>query len=184
MKKINFSLILLVLTVILLGVATFNGIKKNDAEKAVVDEQNKVKQLQEENENLQNLSEDEKENTFDNDIEWFVTKVYTLENRKELYEEIKDSATEEVLTGLFGDELPPDENQGKVGSIDREVSNIDIFGKYKDDSHYKAIVTFDLKMGYEEQTETGFTVIEINLIKKDETWVIDEFEEYAKGGRK
>src|SRR5699024_1088644 len=142
MKKINFSLILLVLTVILLGVATFNGIKKNDAEKAVVDEQNKVKQLQEENENLQNLSEDEKENTFDNDIEWFVRKVYTLENRKELYEENKDSATEEVLTGLFGDELPLDENQGKEGSIDREESNIEIFGK--DD---------------EEQTETGFTVI-------------------------
>src|SRR5699024_12724346 len=138
MKKINFSLILLVLTVILLGVATFNGIKKNDAEKAVVDEQNKVKQLQEENENLQNLSEDDKEHTFDNDIEWFVTKDYTVENRKELYEEIKDSATEEVLTGLFGDELPPDEYQGMVGSNDSEVSTLDIIGKYHYDFHIHA----------------------------------------------
>lgn len=184
MKKRNFSLILLILIVLFLGIATFNGIKKNDAEKAVIDEQDKVKQLKQENENLQSLNEDEDENTFDKDIKWFVTEVYTLENRKELYEKIKDSATEDVLTDLFGDELPPDENQGEMGSIEREVDNIDIFGKYKDDSQFKAIVTFDLKMGYEEQSETGFTVIEINLTKKDGTWVIDEFEEYAKGGRK
>src|SRR5690625_839302 len=95
--KRNINIILLLLTVVLVFATTFNVIKKNEIENTMIDEKEKVKQLQRENENLQNLSDESEENTFEKDVEWFVTKIYTLENRKKLYEEIKDSATDDEI---------------------------------------------------------------------------------------
>jgi len=182
--KRNINIILLLLTVVLVFATTFNVIKKNEIENTMIDEKEKVKQLQRENENLQNLSDESEENTFEKDVEWFVTKIYTLENRKKLYEEIKDSATDDVLTGLFGDDLPPDENQGEVHSIDRNISDLEVYGKYKDESHYKAIVTLNLTFDHKDKTDNAFTIVQVDLTKKENTWLIDNFEEYAKGGRK
>lgn len=179
-KKAN--LLMLVIIVVLILVSIFSVGKKNDLENKVIDLNGEIKQLQAENKTLQNTSDSKDKNTFDEDINWFVTKVYTLENRKKLYEEIKESATDEVLTLLLGDKLPPDENQGEVESIDRKVSNIEIYGKYLDDKHFKSIVTLDLKFGYEDKSDSAFTVLQVDLTKKESGWKISKFKEYAKGG--
>lgn len=183
MKKVKVSFILGLIVVLLVVVATFNVIKKNDTESKYMSAKSKIEQLEKENDSLQSLDDEKEDNTFEDDISWFVTKVYTLENRRKLYEEIEESATKDVLKDLFGDELPPDENQGEVHSMDRDVDNMEIYGKYKDESHYKAIVTFDLSMSKEDNTDNAFTILQVDLTKSDDAWLIDRFEEYAKGGR-
>lgn len=182
MKKINFTMIITVIAILMTLFAVYNVVQKNNAKNALQDEKMKVEQLNQEIENLDEMEDEQEQNTFEEDINWFVTQVYTLENRKKLYENIKDSATDDVIKQLFGDELPPDENQGEVKSIDREVKNVEIYGKYENDKHYKAFVTFDLVYDTGHGKDTGFTILQVDVKKKDDVWVIDKFKEYAKGG--
>lgn len=181
MKKINFYIGLI--TIVLIIVTTITIMQKNDIKNTVIDQKEQIEQLEKENYNLQNLDEEKEGNTFEEDIEWLVEQIYTIENRKKLYEEIEDLSSKEVLTELFGEELPPEENQGEVESIDREANNIKVYGKYEDESHYKSIVTFDLSMKFDDKEDDAFTVLQVDLIKHKDKWIVDNFEEYAKGGR-
>ncbi len=182
MKK-NFNIILLAITIILILFTAYNVIQKNRTENKVINLEKEIEEIEQEKETVQELEEENEDHTFEDDINWFVTEVYTLENRKVLYEKIEQSATEDVLIGLFGEELPPDENQGEVHSIDRKVDDIEIYGKYQDEKHYQGIVTFNLSFEDEERSESAFTVLQVDLTKKEDGWKISEFEEYAKGGR-
>lgn len=184
MKK-NLTTILLLAVILLVFVSSFNIIKKNDIENELISLKEDMKQSEKkveadiETENEKDIeTKEEKVDTLEEDIEWFVTEVYTIENRKELYESIKNSATEEVLVELFGEELPPDENQGEVHSIDRNIENLEVYGRYETENNYKAIVTFDLVFNHED---TAFTVMQVDITKKDDAWKVDSFEEYAKG---
>lgn len=180
----NITLILLVITVLLVFATAYSVIQKNSAENKAFKLKKEIEVMEKEKETTQELKESEETNTFEDDIEWFVNEIYTLENRTELYEKIEPSATEDVLKGLFGEELPPDENQGEVHSIDRKVDNIQVFGKQQDNEHYNGIVTFDLSFDYDDKSDSAFTVLQVNLKKQGDEWKVSEIEEYAKGSRK
>src|SRR5699024_11315091 len=66
-------------------------------------------------------------------------------------------------------------NQGEVHSIDRNISDLEVYGKYKDESHYKAIVTLNLTFDHKDKTDNAFTIVQVDLTKKENTWLIDNF---------
>lgn len=185
--KNKTKIIIIIIIILFIFIMFYNVIQKNQLENEVIELNQKIEQIEQEKENITEIESKNKTNenvdTLDEDIEWFVTKVYTLENRKELYEDIKVSTTEDVLKGLFGEDLPPEENQGEVHSVDRNIKNINVYGKYENENHYKAMVTFDLIFDSGDKTDSAFTVMQVDLTQKDDSWKVDNIEEYAKGER-
>lgn len=185
-KSIN--LLYIVVVIVLVAITSFNVIQKNQSENEVIALKTELKAIEKEVELLVEDEEvtdtsEETLDTLDEDIAWFTTEVYTLENRKQLYEAIEVSATDPVLEALFGEDLPPEEHQGTVHSIDRTIENIDVYGKYIDENTYQAVVTFDLSFEMEEKTDRAFTIMQVELTKQDDRWKVSHFEEYAKGAR-
>lgn len=179
LKTSSLNLIILVIVILLVLFSLYSSLEKNRAENRIVELKKEVTEIEKEKESVQKIEEEKETNTFEEDISWFVTEVYTVEDRKKLYELIEPSATEEVLIELFGEELPPDENQGEVHSIDKDVENIEVYGNYQDEKHFKGIVTFDLSFDDTERSETAFTVLEVELTKHDDGWKISKLEEYS-----
>lgn len=115
--------------------------------------------------------------TFDEDLKWFVTKTYETSNRLQLYEDIKDSVSQGVLEALLGDELPPEENENDEESALREVTNLDVYGKYGSDGKFKAVVLFDVTYKFKDNSDSKKVLASIEITNQKGSWIITKFEE-------
>lgn len=178
MKK-NISFILGVALLILIVFATFNILKNNNLKDEVTSLKEEITILEKENEKLRNLENSSNDNTFEEDVKWFVSEVYGLEDRAQLYDNISLSVTDDVIEDLFGNDVPPKKSENSEHSLERTLDNIEIYGKFKDDKNYVALATFDLTFEYRNEKDTAFTIVQVNLTKKEDKWLISNFEEYS-----
>lgn len=130
---------------------------------------------QEETEQIED--ESESTDTFEEDIEWFVTTVYESNDRLQLYEEIQDSVNQNVLTALLGEDLPPEESTQEEASVERSVSNVDVFGKYQGDDKYRAVVLLDNSYEYKDQEDEKEILAYLEISNQEGVWIITEFRE-------
>jgi hypothetical protein len=121
------------------------------------------------------------ENSFEEDIVWFLSQIYTNADRVEMYDNISFSITDDVTEFLFGEDLPPEPSEFNSDVLTRSLENVEVFGKYIDDTTYKAIVRFDVVFDYHEETDKSFTVVEVDLKKYEDDWLINNFVEYTTG---
>lgn len=121
------------------------------------------------------------ENTFEEDIIWFLSEVYTNADRVDMYDNISFSITDDVAEFLFGQDLPPEPSEFNSDVLTRSLENVEVFGKYIDETTYKAIVRFDVVFEYHEETDRSFTVVEVDLKKYEDDWLINNFVEYTTG---
>lgn len=115
--------------------------------------------------------------TFDEDLKWFVSKTFETNNTLQVYEDIKDSVSQEVLEALLGDELPPKESNSDETGMIREATNIDVFGKYENDEAFKAVVLFDLDYKFKDQEDSRKVLASVEITKQKGSWIITKFEE-------
>jgi len=177
--KKNISLILGVALLILVLFLTFNILKNNNLKDELTSLKEEIKTLENENKGLRNLDKTSNDNTFEEDVKWFVSEVYGLEDRAELYDNISLSVTDDVIKDLFGNDVPPKKSETSEHSLERKLDNIEVYGKFKDDKNYIALATFDLTFEYRNEKDTSFTIVQVNLTKKEDKWLISNFEEYS-----
>lgn len=149
----------------------------------IVELNSKVSSLESENELLSIETEVSEENTFDADIQWFVESVYETSDMKALYDEINESITDPVAQQLFGDTIPP-EASGFSGetSVERQVSDVEIYGDYVMNDEYKALVQATVSYMYKEEEVLSNVITEITLVKgSNDVWRVAKFEEKSNG---
>lgn len=145
----------------------------------IVELNSTITTLETENELLSLEKEVAKENTFDDDIEWFMESVYGTSDSRELYDEINEAITEPVAQQLFGETLPPEASEfTDERSVDRTVSEIEIYGDYIMNDEYKALVKARVSYVYKGEEELSDVITEINLLKdSNDVWRVSKFEE-------
>ena len=131
--------------------------------------------------NKEELNETDNENTFKDDVEWLVTEIYASDNRYELYNNISESIDENVEEYLFGENVPPEKEEPSSKTLERKIENTNVFGKYKDDEHYQAVVVFDVAYKYHGETDTGLGVVQVDMKKTENDWLVTNFVEYTTG---
>lgn len=207
--KNKFSLVILILFIIMMFVSIFNVVKKNSLASENVDLKSEISILEEENEQKKEASESTKteeetnndessenpsneeekkeseteqetENNFSEDIEWFLENLYTKKNKRESYDTVKDSASESLLKSQFGEELPPENAEDEENGVDNKIEDVDVYGKYENDSTYKALVEFKIVSNYEDKTDESKHIIEVIINKENDKWIIDEIDEKSK----
>lgn len=179
--KLKYSLITGLIIVAMVIILSFNMVKGNDLKNEIIELEDQVKELENKNQTLLELEETKSDNTFEEDVEWFVQQLYGMSDRLDLYETIEPSITNDVTEQLFGENHPPEEGDQdeEERSLERTVENINVFGKFEDESHYSTLVTFDLTFEYRGQTDRTFTIVKVELRKgNDGKWLINEVEEF------
>lgn len=201
--KNKIGLVIGFLFVLLVVVSVYNISKKNSLANENVDLKSEIASLETEqqetaNSQTDNTSENEEDSgdnnndsdnaeeentsddTFEEDIEWFLKNLYTDKSKKSSYETLKDSATEDLLKSQFGNELPPeDETDGEKG-IDNDIKNVEVYGKYSNDTTYKALVDFEIISTYEDKEDSGNKIVEFTIKEEDDKWLVDNIEDKAK----
>ena len=179
--KNKMTLILGVITILLMA-ALFVGYNKSASyQEEIVELNTKVSSLESENEMLSIENEVSEENTFDEDIQWFVESIYEISDTKALYDAINESITDPVAQQLFGDKLPPEASSfsGET-SVDRKVSDVEIYGHYVMNDEYKALVQATVSYMYKEEEVLSNVITEVTLIKgSNDVWRVRKFEEKA-----
>lgn len=197
----KYKVLILVLIIILMSVSVFNVIKKNSLATENTELKKEISSLEEqkvqdetsdnddlenndsddgENENEESEEDEKDENTFEEDIEWFFKNLYTDKSKEASYNSLKDSATEDLLKSQFGSELPPEDNEDVEKGVDNDIENMEIFGKYSNDSTYKALVKFDIISTYEDKEDTGERITEVTIEKDGNKWLVSDLEDKAK----
>lgn len=179
--KSRITWVLGIVTILLMA-ALFVGYNKSAAyQEEIVELNSKVSSLESENEMLSIENEVSEENTFDEDIQWFVESIYEISDTKALYDAINESITDPVAQQLFGETLPPEPSsyEGEA-SVDRKVSDIEIYGDYVVNDEYKALVQATVSYMYKEEEVLSTVITEITLIKgTNDVWRVAKFEEKA-----
>jgi len=181
--KNKMALILGVITILLMA-ALFVGYNKSASyQDEIVELNSKVSSLESENELLSIETEVSEENTFDADIQWFVESVYETSDMKALYDEINESITDPVAQQLFGDTIPPEESSfSGESSVERQVSDVEIYGDYVMNDEYKALVQATVSYMYKEEEVLSNVITEITLVKgSNDVWRVAKFEEKSNG---
>ncbi|WP_432356062.1 hypothetical protein [Sporosarcina sp. A2] len=178
--KYNKLIFIVIILVLLLTVVMKNS-QLNKAEKNLSRQDERVAALEKEIQE-QGKEDEVKESadTFDKDLNWFVTNVYESNDRYELYNKIKDSVSKEALLQLIGEEIPT-EPQPDSDVVTKKVQSVDVYGKYVGEKIYHAVVTFDYQYSYKDTVQKIQKVVMIELKDKEGDWFVTDFKEVQLG---
>ena len=172
----------LIYIIIILTLITFL-LTKN---KTINESQSEIDKLQTIIENQENINTEEidtentkVEDTFEDDIKWFISKIYEANDLTTLYDDIKNTVNQNVLETLVGEEIPPKKDEIQEYVLEREVTDIDVYGKYINDGLYKALVSFNVFYDFNEQSQDKKTLVSLEIKEEDGAWIISEFEEFS-----
>jgi len=128
-------------------------------------------------------SSGEENNTLQEDLTFVVKSVYEVMDRKDLYDKIGSSLTDNMTKQLFGEkefeekEQPKNTNEGKTESkTTKEVQNINFYGKYVSDQKYSAVVLFDLHTESGNVSNTESSMVQIEAEEQSGTWYVTKLE--------
>ena len=176
----KYSSLILFISILSLILVVLVKNKTIDADKK------EISKLQAIIESQKNLEEDtidtkdsENTDTFEEDIEWFITKVYEANNLTALYEDINTSVNQTVLETLIGEEIPPKKDEIEEYTLDREVTEVDVYGKYTKEGIYKALVSFNVFYDFKEQSQDKKILVSLEIKNEDDAWIITNFEEFS-----
>lgn len=178
-KYTHVIYVILILTLLIMLLIKTKEVNENHKE--INQLNNEVKSAQEEVDKKENKPEDTDEfetNTFEEDLKWFVTKVYESNDRYTTYEDIKDSVNQSVLTDLLGEDLPPPENEKVENAVKRSVTDIEVFGRYANENRYKAVLTFEVSYEFKDQEDSKKVMAYTEIEKENGSWIITKLEEY------
>lgn len=178
-ERYNKIIFIFIILALVLAVVVKNS-QLNKAETSLSEQDKQVAAL--EKEIQEQDKEDEKENTdtFDKDLDWFVTNVYESNDPFELYNKVKDSVSEEAMVQLVGEEIPTSP-QPDSDVVTKKVQAVDVFGKYIGEDIYEAVVTFDYEYQYKDTVQKIQKVVQIELKDKEGIWFVTNFEEVQLG---
>ncbi|MGE6370595.1 hypothetical protein ACQKDB_15825 [Planococcus kocurii] len=175
----KLAVILSIVSILLIAALFVVYNKSATYQEQVVKLESEVSSLESDNEMLAIENEASEENTFDEDIQWFVESVYEIGDSRALYDEINEAITDPVAQNLFGDTIPPEKSSfSGEASVDRQVSEMEIYGDYVMNDEYKALVKSKVSYLYKEEEELSEVITEITLLKDSkDVWRISKFEE-------
>ena len=181
---------MLCICVVLIGSLAFVNKQKNNFKEENSKIKNKLESLEKDSSNkeIKKPNDLDSDDTFEEDAKWVAKEIYGKTNRKEVYEDVKDSLTKKVVTQLFG-EKPEErfsdyEDQENSNVVTRTIQNQNFYGKYINENKYSIILTLDLDVKAIEVTEKKFVVLEMNFEKqKNGQWLVSKFEEIAMTNR-
>lgn len=179
--KNRMSWILGIVAILLMAALFVVYNKSASYQEEIVELNSKVSSLESENEMLSIEKEVADENTFDEDIKWFVESIYEISDTRALYDEINESVTDAVAQQLFGETLPPEASDfSEQVSVDRQVTDVEIYGDYVMNDEYKALVKARVNYMYKEEEEMNTVITEVSLLKDSkDVWRVSKFEEKA-----
>lgn len=175
----KMAIILSIVSVLLIATLFVVYNKSVAYQEQVVELKSKVSSLESENEMLTIQNDVSDENTFDEDIKWFVESIYEISDSKALYDEINESITDPVAQKLFGDTLPPEKSSfSGENTVERKVSDVEIYGDYVMNDEYKALVKSRVSYMYKEEEVLNDVITEVMLLKDSKgVWRVSKFEE-------
>lgn len=178
-EKYN-KLIFIIIILVLLLVVVMKNSQLNKTEASLADQNKQVEALEKEIQAKKTEDEKEGTDTFEKDLQWFVTNVYESNDPYALYNKIKDSVSQEALVQLIGEEIPT-EPQPDSDVVTKKVHSVDVYGKYVSEKSYRAVVTFDYEYKYKDTAQKIQKVVVVELKDKEGAWFITDFREIQLG---